>query len=471
MDAPQLVEARFFSVAKKKGRMKRADCARVFLLQQERREMGLEPPKCGQLAVDLGILSEAEHFETLQDLKQAVADRKRLPDPIEHLAVFPSTKARARHDKVIMWVLVLVVFAVGAVTRSPAYFFGTASFASFVRLAQTTLAPHGLRGRIRWDRVARLLVFILAGASLTYCTYVSYVMYLFAQVRAPTNPILTAGSVVWTRFFVATSILVVVALYSVGLNLFRRQEIKDLTNRIELTRGLVQTVYEEVGRSHSGNAGKLSRSSLTDQILRTTGDVLRLNPWDRVLSFVLASKRPVGAPCLWYLEPCATPAEGFEIKRFVVPGATRETVDVFKRIKKEHRPRRLDRTRFEKEIENCSTGGEFDREKFLAIPDREDFVSLTGFVYEYGRGILSGDVDTCIVMQRSYISRLRTSPLPAATQHHLQFTSVAAYPVVAASNSKTIGVLIAFKNVRNGILKQDSSALVQAARLLGICLS
>ncbi|MCK5644054.1 MAG: hypothetical protein KAJ19_24865, partial [Gammaproteobacteria bacterium] len=319
-------KARFLSVAYKKGRMTRADCDRVFQLQQQRRRMGLEPPKCGQLAVEFGVLSEGTRHKTLQDLDRLLAEKARLPDPIEDGGPHLSKWASARQKKVVMTLLAIAVLAVGALTKSVAHFAAAASLASFIWLVRKELAPHGLRGRIRWDRVARLFVFLSASLSLTYCAYLSYLTYLFAHLPASTDPILIAGAL-WTRFFAAASLLGVVVLYSSGLSLFRRQEVKDLTDRIELSRGLVHAVYEGMLRSEQGgNARRPSCSDLTTQILRTTGDVLRLNPWDKLLSFVLPTKRPIGAPCLWYLEPCEPPEDGFEIKRFIVPGATPETV-------------------------------------------------------------------------------------------------------------------------------------------------
>lgn len=465
-----LMVQKFFSVANKHNRMTRAECNRVYQLQQQRRRMGLESPKCGQLAVELGILSDDSRQETLKDLEGLRATKDRLRDPIEDRGVYRGKWASARARKVIMVLLAIGVLAVGAFTKSVAHFASAASLAGFFWLVRSELAPQGLRGRIRWDRAARLLVLLCAGVSLTYCLYLGYETYLFAHLPASTNPILIAGAL-WTRFFGAVFILGVVALYFFGLSMFRRQEVKDLTNRIELSRGLVHAIYEGMaGNEQGGNAGESIRADLTAQILRTTGDVLRLNPWDRLLSFVLPRRRPMGAPCLWYLEPCTEPKDGFEIKCFAVPGATPETVRVFEQIQREHRPKKLNKKRYEEEIDKCFDGDTFDSNKFLAITDREDFVSLTGFVHEYGHGIVSGDVDTCIVMHRSYIRRLKTSPLTDSTQRHLDFTSVAAFPVVSPSTSKKLGVLVAFKNVKNGILKQDSCALVQAARLLGMCL-
>jgi GAF domain-containing protein len=77
------------------------------------------------------------------------------------------------------------------------------------------------------------------------------------------------------------------------------------------------------------------------------------------------------------------------------------------------------------------------------------------------------------VFDRSYLDKISIARLPENSKRWLDFASAVAYPVFSpgGGSDRPVGVLLAFKCVKNGITAEDKSVLVMLARLLGIVVS
>ncbi|HUT94829.1 MAG TPA: hypothetical protein VMY37_35555 [Thermoguttaceae bacterium] len=438
---------------------------------------GLLPPRCGELAVQLGILKQRVVDRILQLESQYRAEGKHPADPLAAAPRFDQRIPLARRRAVAGVVVLIVLGATWYWFRDGSAVFGVASVMGTLWVALEAVFPAGFKGPIALHRGIRVLTVVLAGICLIYCGYVTYQTYILIDSVPADQPISKLDGVasLWRRFAASALILGGCGMCFFALALVRRVEIWVHENRNDLVQELVRKACAGLQETPAlpKPEREEARFKLAEDVLRTAAYAVSLNPWDRVLSWLLPWKRPIGAPSLWYLEPCTDPQKGFDIRMTVVPGASLEAWHAFEMIQKNHHPVALDKDAFRKAMQDCTSQGELDEVAFRRLRDDQQFVSLSGFVFGYCHGIPYGDFDGCLAVDRTYMGALEDAPLPKVVARWLNFASFAAYPVVAGSDGdgKPIGVVIAFKNVPNGITPEDQSVLVTCAQLLGLLLT
>jgi hypothetical protein len=437
-------------------------------LQEALRRRGINPPQCGDLAIDLFAFTRvtADQIDSLRD--GHVAAGHNIPDPLAGPRPRRHNPEQRLPIRVIAGCSALLSMAiVWYLSRSVSHVAWTAGILGATWTALERLRGDLMQMAIPVHRALKWPLMLLVPTSATYLLWLSY-PNLFHPIGS-THP--TASIFISTLWRIHTSAWVVcmAALSLMGLVAWRHREIWFMELRIDLMNGIVAYVHRALVDRNPTATSPSSRHEHIHEILKKAAHILQLNPWDRALNMTVFWRRPIGAVSLWYLEPGRD--DRFKILTHVAPGAPGEVAEAFQRICERHHPVRLDERLYREAIESCRDDGHFDRQKFLSIPNRQRFISVTGFVFARRTCIVSGNSSECLAFDRSYLKALQIQKGPEFVRRWVDFQSLAAYPVfVEGPTADPRGVIVAFKNTRNGITPEDQRALAMTSRVLGVLL-
>jgi hypothetical protein len=458
----------FLAIACAEQKMSHAQAWQIELMRRSYLTLGLTPPKTGEIAEELVILLHADVEWILNRQVEFRGDNKTVSDPLtrpSRTSQPPVHRVRIRGASAAV-VLILLAITWFASHGDFAKVAITGEIATALWLIIENIWPTGFNSHVSWYRGFNAIPAVLVPLSVAYGTYVGLQMRQLVQ-GGTSDP--TAFEHLWYRL-VTTGILltgITVAFLVVGR--WRHREIWFLGGRIDLMRSLVAQAFTAVVAIRSASRTAESKASAVQGLLQGAARVLSLNPWAHLLERIapVLGQSP-GGTVLWYLEPEGT---GFVVRAHVAPGAPAEVAILLQEIANNHKPVALDLERYRKAKEFCTRAdGSFNRDAFLAIPDRSEYVSLVGYVFARRQAVGNGDTSQCLVFDRSYLRKIDIGRLPAKAKRWLDFASAAAYPVFSPGHGpdQPVGVLLAFKCVKNGITAEDKSVLVMLSKLIGI---
>lgn len=460
----------FLAIAHAEQKISHAQAWQIELIRRTYPPLGLTPPKTGELAEELGILHDIDVKWILRRQAEFRADNKMVGDPLARRSRTSEPSAhRVRLRAASAAALLFLLVITWLLSHDSAKVAIAGEIATAVWLIVENIWPTGFAGQVSWHRGFNAIPAVLVPLSVAYGTYVG--LRMRQLVKGETfSPI--AFEHLWYRL-VTTGILltgITVAFLVVGR--WRHREIWFLAGRIDLMRSLVAQAFTAVIAIRSAPPTQAPKVIALQNLLHCSARVLTLNPWAQLVERIAPILgKESGGTSLWYLEP---EGRGFAVRAHVAPGAPEEVATLLKELATNHNPVAVDWERYRRAKEFCKrTDGSFNRDAFLAIPDRSEYVSLVGYVFSRRQAVGTGDTSECLVFDHSYLHKIDIGGLPAKAKRWLDFASVAAYPVFSPSHppEQPVGVLLAFKCVRNGITAEDKSALVMLSKLIGIVVS
>jgi hypothetical protein len=430
-------------------------------------------PRFGEIAVDLGLLTPETVEWILGQLRQYILENKSLNDPLSQHPPRKLVRAFSVRRGAFAGSAILLLMSLSWYLSD--HNWGTvalvASVLSALWIALTNIIPDIFDGSIPTHRFFPWIIMVIGPLSWGYCIYVAHDWLELS--RGSGAPAVSH----WHRLLGATVLLGAAYLIFYIISKWRHFEIWFLECRIDLMRGLVSRTFTGISRLRVAEEQPERQVVLSyvHQVLQEAARIMIMNPWSRLLKKFVLGRGPVGVVSIWYLEP-DTSVDGsfsrFNVLLTVAPNAPTEVTETFEKIRRSHHPTRLDTNRFHQAFTHSMKDGEFDEQAFIKLPDRRDFVSVVGFDFENKQGIYSGNALRHPYFDHTYTGSLNMENLSYTVRRWLDFKSFAAYPVLTPdSNDKPIGVLIAFKNLRNGFTPEDKTALVTTSRLLGLLLS
>lgn len=444
--------------------------------QLVRAKEGVDHMQSGDLGVELGFLNPEAGSFIKQRLDEMIEEGTTVPD------ILRSYKPElAKHGPTIRIRAVIGFSILGSalltwlVTREWHRAVEVTAGLTYGWAAIEAVIPGFRGGRIRGHRLLHAIGFLVFPLALFLSIRQLVLLHGQFSGTPPTPAPFDVASFALFTGVAATSLAGVVA-YGFLLLWWRHREIWFLETRIELTSGLIGTALSaaQAARFESARAQEIRLESAAE-LLKRTSIVLSMNPWDRQVAALLPFAAPRGVVSIWYLEPRPDVGDGtLQIRLFAAPGAPPTVIEAFEKIRRDHFPAGFDRKRYNSAIAACSDDeGNLNIEQFRTRLELEKFVSAAGFVLARGQAHDSGDARFCKVFNHSYVMGIKKTVGSAdEVARWLDFRSFAAYPVFDTRNPSTPrGVLMAFKNLRNGVTGEDKHTLSATSRLLGFMFS
>jgi len=281
----------------------------------------------------------------------------------------------------------------------------TGEIATALWLIIENIWPTGFNSHVSWRRGLRAIPAVLVPLSVAYATYVGLRMRQLVQGGTFDS---TTFEHLWYRLITTVILLTGITMTFLVVGRWRHREIWFLAGRIDLMRSLVANAFAAVVGIRSAQQ---SWEDVLPGMLHSGARVLTLNPWAQLVDRIaLMLGKSSGGTVLWYLEP----VDGFfAVRAYVAPGAPPEVLELFKVLAKNHKPVALNPERYRRAKAWCKRDdGTFDRDKFLAIPDRSEYVSLVGYVFARRQAVGNGDTSQCLVFDHSYLDKIDIAALP-----------------------------------------------------------
>ncbi len=222
-----------------------------------------------------------------------------------------------------------------------------------------------------------------------------------------------------------------------------------------------------------------------EDLVHSAALIVKLNPWHQTLRRLyrwiasLGLARELADVSVWYLEPNVPATDNgdrfkcFDIRFLKAPGAPKEVLAAFAEIREEHHPSRYYPKVYRDAIQKClRSDGTLNRSAFLSLTDRQDFISLAGFILHSKKAETNQDARSCLALNNEPYRKYKENKASKQVLDWLDFRSLVACPVCVgpAERSKPIGVLVAFKAVPRGFTIEDHAALLTTAQLMGLIL-
>lgn len=429
-------------------------------IEQTRRrsvELGL-PMRSGEAAIDLGYMTPPGVSTITESQHSYRANGKSVDDPL--------AEGVARHGratialKPVLGAGAIVALVAAFATRDDRRIDLVAGVVGALWVALEAVLPAGLKGRLSLKPLVNAIPILLAPLSIGYLLFVADRLVQLSSDAAIADHL-------WYRFTTSLALLTIVCVLLLIAGKWRHREVSSLSARIDLTRTLVANAGRQAAARAGQTHGTADTPEAVHDILSRTAKVISLNPFESLLRRLAElSGISIGGTSLWYMVP---DGGRFRTRSWVAPGAPDEARTALERVS-QYRPVAIDDARYARARERSRlSDGSFSRERFLTISDRADFVSLTGYVFSRGVGVIGPDTNQCLVFDRSFQDLISRNAMPKAAWRWIDFRSVAAYPVFPAHqlDARPVGVLVAYKCVKNGFTTEDRSALITAAAMLG----
>ena len=478
------IEPKFLAVAYEEGMISRLNALRIKRTRQTYCDSGVEAPPVGDIAIDLQILTKAQAdtvFKRQQEYKQGA---KQCRDPWRGDRLYERLRTLKTPSRVVAGVA--IVAAIGGASyfgsRSAESAAIAASISAALVLAINLIWPNALQRPIILDRVALGLLIVAIPVCLVYAFVMANfletaarvaVQYAAAPEGADSMPDpLEIGSL-WRRFFWSESAVTAGILFLAAIAFWLHRGVRLQNARICRLTEVTTEAHRWLATLRNEPTREVALEAAS-RLLKNTAGLLRLNRWTRFLARVFFWNKSVEAVSLWYLEPDIDPNQGLNIVLFSFPTAPHEVQEACKIMQREYHPVHFDREGYAKVLRRCMKRRGLDRKQFLRDAERCDFISLAGYVYAKKEAFPSGDTERCLAFDPHYVDPLEEAgKLTRVLAKWLNFTSFCALPVfrLGDRNDDVIGVLQAYRNVRNGVTPEDVDALLTLSCHLGVILS
>jgi hypothetical protein len=474
-----LCDAKFLAVALSMRLLTKEEALTIF--EEHRRYISRKLGRwgCGEVALELGLLTPVSIAAVLREQEKLRAVGHRLPDPVGGMIVRDSSITR-----LTMRSATLVALGVAVLFSLAGWYSGgdlqllinlAALVAVVIALALAVLPtflriPLTFSGRLRW-------VTIPLAIGLAAYGWASAIELRTAVAGTST----ALNSEVMN--FIDSVRLVIILLFGLLImsdlaGKWRHWQIFNYQMRTGLLRRLVSKVYQYTARlAQIETPEQLAQMDLYDLIGKTmarSAKIMLQDPWDRLSAALLVpfGKRAYGGLSLWYLEPSPN-LEALIIRRFAAPSAPPSVIEQFKLVRAGHRPAVFKEDQFAfalaEALKAARGNGRTPREELMAIQGRSQFMSVAGYVYKKKKVLVARDASLCVAFDRSYREKADNN-LTGIERRWLDFNSFACLPVLdtLGGEEPVFGVLVAFKNITGGFRREEWSLLASTAKLLGL---
>lgn len=431
------------------------------------------PLRSGDAAASLGYLTtqEADAIEVARKAFQD--DGKQCIDIVQRLGF--GEPATAPLSLKLNWFLYIAALIVGAATfllcryilKLPEYSYlswtgGVLGISRQLVLYIRDVMPN--RHITMSAKISRLLVLLLNG--LLFGLGIATVLYLYASASGLLQLGIDAPASHQRWFAAAGSVLLAcISWFAINAHI-RKSEVEAAKLRDHLHIDLLH--HATACRAMAAKAGE--RPWLAHDVLTRIGFSLNTNPVDMFLLRIPVLSQGTRYS-LWYLEPRAPEQNGlqsFHIVAVVAPGAPSHAVDCLDRVKTRYFPN-WNEERVKQDLLKFPKANGVLPSAFKDVAGRDEYVSLTGFVFSRRRAVVMQRGDRSEWMTDGHRTILGDTP-DATVRSFLSGRSFAAYPVDSI-NGTQLGVLIALRSRENAIFPEDQVTLLNGAKMLGIALS
>lgn len=202
------------------------------------------------------------------------------------------------------------------------------------------------------------------------------------------------------------------------------------------------------------------------EIIETVAQILIANPWLNAPSRFSLGMRARASVCLCYFKPDQNQRR-FDLTDYSIPSAPDGVSEEMDRCQREHHPAFYDQEACERLRARCTGRKGFDRQRFLAHPDRNRVISLAGVISKTLQAKHRDDVYGCPAFDDSYFGHFSREELSRKVRAWLDFRAVAGYPILSsAQDAPPADVLMALTNVKNGFTEVDRLTMRVATKLL-----
>ena len=462
-----MTQAKFLSVGIFEQRLSKTQAREILAEQRQRAQHSFPTRRVGEVGVELGILTADSSNFILAQQALYVSQNRPLPDFLDGNDDLPITPHTLK--KLACVILAISMLAVWVLTRNWTNVATVAGIGAALYLVVENFQFAISRGRIVWQRIP---AFSAAIAFPTALFFIVDAARALGQLGATGRATPSAVRARIVQLIVWQIVLAAVSVFFALIGAWRHREIWMLEARSAVIHSLVTRAYLGLTELKRGkNVPPTLAKDYAEELMNKAATVMRLNPWEDLLRKLLFWVEPIGAVSLWYLEP-EPELKSFRIKMYKAPTAPQEALAAFDLIGSEHRPAWHDEARYLAQIRRLSTSGHLHRALFINEPQTRTLTSLAGFVFARRTSITTGNLNECLVFNRSYLDAVNKIEVTNSLRGWLNFTSGAAYPVFRdGDDTEALGVLMAFKNTRNGFTPEDKTVMVTSARLLGLLLS
>lgn len=437
----------------------------------------LPPMKCGEIATALGYLTPAD-AESIESSRQILEKEQRLlDDPL-------SGKEPLTHRRGLRVPLRVLVYAIAFAVPASTFLFLPTSVSFRDRITYTSFAialviSLGLNSiRDLFARQFRELSVVFSGIALFTMTAVSS---------------LAAAYTAWCVIAIINSSNVVAAEYYRSLGLRSISSLAIVILGWIITAVIARVHRREIQWAHFRSdlrlamhqrCGKLhvlenqDRDEQIRLVLELIGAALQSNIYDDLFRRIGGISRwnCLTATTVWYLEPTnvnkdqseAGDTVCFRIAAVVASGrCTKEVNEAINVIKQKHVPK-WNAKQFVDAVQSCySRSSGFDHGKFRQLPNKESFMSLTGWIYEKRQTWSFEKIEDALWLVDAHARELEQ--FSKHTKNYLEVNSGSGF-LVRNRDGSPRGVLLAFRHRQRGIPIENQEVLCSAAHLLSISL-
>lgn len=467
---------RFLAVACGRRYLSYAQAGEIDRLQQKFSWLRDRHRPVGELAVELGYLPSPQ-LTALLSLQED--DRRKgttYPDPLLQSSRRVCPPRLTLPLRLLLAALILVPILVSAYLTAWnwAHIATVATICAAITSCLMLIVPRYDERNLQFTTpIAFFMVALLLG-SLAYSFSVG--VELYEATATDHRPAAARLHVLFQHFvisFVSTGFCL---LWFGWLALWRRSELRANDVRTGMLRSTVSRALDAAALSPSGERGNDGTFAVLDELLRGAVDLLSTNVWGKLVARLAFWNNAAGSISIWYLEPTRDATGVFRIIRYATSKPpSEEVVEAYRELAARYRPVGLDESTFERVYGECKQEAIGERKKdwkrrFVERGNRPSFVSLTGWVFAKRIDLISGNAGSCLAFDRKYARVLPQKYQNERVSRWLNFQSFAAFPIFdGVSRSTTpVGVLIAFRNIRNGFTSEDVDGMITLSRIYGL---
>ncbi|HZH31470.1 MAG TPA: hypothetical protein VEY11_11965 [Pyrinomonadaceae bacterium] len=447
---------KFLNIGVRTGKIK-VEARRYALEHQRQRKLNQERMRVGEILVGDGLLTDAVRDEILaeqQRLRTARLYRIRQLAP-----AIPSLLGQR---------LIIVILAVGGValaTYLGAPLDKATGVAGFITFTLITILEYRALHSTTLSLIRALILcsglFVLA--SFFYSVFTFARLDEITDVNKYSNPQAIA---MWLFRIKAGFLALGAAALTLGVySIWKFHALRYTQARLGLMKDIIIRV-EAALRDKTKLADERNAEAVTI-ILKGLRNAIRLSLPDRTLRrFTLFFPGRDQITVMFFTpEPAA---RSFRLNNVLYPEDAPEKVrEAFSWMQTNHFPKFLDQSGFNRLLKMAKgLNPEGWRQRYLNFPDRYEFISVCGWVYEKKETLFSRDASQCLAYDGRYFDGIKELGLTKDDLSWINFGSFIACPVLAPDGS--VGnILLVAKSRNNSLEPEDLEITIVASQLLG----
>lgn len=491
--------AKYLAVAVFEGILTPSQCIEIKLTQDQLKRQGLDYPRCGELAVSLGMISSVD--------AERIAAKKKHYDDSDRLFVDPMTTASlskgitvSKRTALISLYVISVVVVIAIITITPkdgalAHAGLVLSFIAFfgfspIRDLATSRDMEVGEYIITCIRVIAVSAIAVTIAYIFWCmnaansTIIEHIdrqivndiassnnSYSLSAIHDKISSLDYLGSTsrLLRRSFYALLVVLPILCIHALVAIYRRREAK-----YSYLRKVLQLYFAHL--CHKQDDAESREQKITTMLTVLASEV-RLCSYDKFFYSLRFLFGPTTTATVWYLEPLSKQNTSltasdetieFRIVAVASSGAPDYMQSALDRIREKHRPK-WNRSRVNSTIAKCKDStGKTDKKKFVQFSDRDEFASLTGWIYSRNGVEVEDNAFGHMWLIENYYSCI--DRCYKDIEKHLQVRSFAGY-VVRNKRGDAAGVLLLCRNRTHAVLPWARYSLCRAAHSIGIALT